>query len=68
MAFANRIAAEPPLPVKMTKLTVNQLSGALDNLASHMDLDQFVLTTKSEDSQEGIAAFLERRPAHFRGR
>lgn len=68
MALANRIAAEPPLPVKMTKATVNRLSGALDDLASHMDLDQFVLTTKSEDSKEGIAAFLERRPAHFRGR
>jgi enoyl-CoA hydratase/carnithine racemase len=68
MALAGRIAAEPPLPVKMTKMTVNRLSGALDDLASHMDLDQFVLTTKSEDSQEGIAAFLERRPARFRGR
>ncbi len=68
MAFASRIAAEPPLPVKMTKATVNRLSGALDDLASHMDLDQFVLTTKSEDSKEGIAAFLERRPARFRGR
>jgi enoyl-CoA hydratase/carnithine racemase len=52
----------------MTKMTVNRLSGALDDLASHMDLDQFVLTTKSEDSQEGISAFLERRPARFRGR
>jgi len=68
MALAGRLAAEPPLPVKMTKMTVNRLSGALDDLASHMDLDQFVLTTTSEDSKEGIAAFLERRRAHFRGR
>ncbi len=68
MALAGRIAAQPPLPVRMTKVTVNRLAGAHDDLASHMDLDQFVLTTKSEDSQEGIAAFLERRPARFRGR
>jgi enoyl-CoA hydratase len=68
MALANRIAAEPPLPVKMTKATVNRLSGALDDLASHMDLDQYVLTTKSEDFTEGIAAFFERRSPRFRGR
>lgn len=68
MALANRIAAEPPLPVKMTKATVNRLSGALDDLASHMDLDQFVLTTKSDDFNEGVAAFFERRPPRFRGR
>ena len=68
MALAGRIAAEPPLPVKMTKATVNRLSGALDDLASHMDLDQFMLTTTSEDSAEGIAAFMERRPPRFRGR
>ena len=68
MALANRIAAEPPIPVKMTKATVNRLSGALDDLASHMDLDQYVLTTKSEDFNEGVSAFFERRPARFRGR
>ena len=58
----------PPLPVKMTKTTVSRLAGALDNLASHMDLDQFVLTATSEDAQEGVAAFLERRKPRFRGR
>jgi enoyl-CoA hydratase/carnithine racemase len=68
MALAVRIAAEPPLPVKMTKQTVNRLSGALDDLASHMDLDQFVLTTTSDDHREGVAAFLEKRTARFRGR
>jgi enoyl-CoA hydratase/carnithine racemase len=52
----------------MTKVTVNRLSGALDDLAGHMDLDQFMLTGTSEDSKEGVAAFLERRPARFRGR
>jgi enoyl-CoA hydratase/carnithine racemase len=68
MALAGRLAAQPPLPVKMTKVTVNRLSGALDDLAGHMDLDQFMLTGTSEDSKEGVAAFLERRPARFRGR
>jgi enoyl-CoA hydratase len=67
-AFAERIAAQPPIPTMMTKTTVNRLSGALDDLASHMDRDQFALTNLSEDHQEGVAAFLERRKPRFRGR
>ena len=67
-AFAERIAAQPPIPTMMTKTTVNRLSGALDDLASHMDRDQFALTNLSEDHAEGVAAFMERRKPKFRGR
>ena len=68
MQLATRIAEMPPLPVKMTKTTVNRLAGALDDLAAHMDLDQFVLTGSSDDAKEGVAAFLGRRKPRFRGR
>jgi len=68
MALAWKVAAQPPLSVAMTKLTVNRLTHALDDLASHMDLDQFALTSMSEDHKEGVAAFLERRKPKFRGR
>jgi enoyl-CoA hydratase len=68
MDLAHRMAAMPPIPVKMTKKTVNRLAGALDDLAGHMDLDQFTLTTMSEDNKEGIGAFLEKRSPRFRGR
>ncbi len=68
MDLASRIASEPPLPVKMTKTTVNRLAGALDDLASHMDLDQFAFTATSEDHKEGVGAFLAKRKPRFRGR
>jgi enoyl-CoA hydratase/carnithine racemase len=68
MELAAKVAAQPPLSVAMTKLTVNRLTHALDDLASHMDADQFALASLTEDHKEGVAAFLERRRPRFRGR
>ncbi len=68
MELAAKVAAQPPLSVAMTKLTVNRLAHALDDLASHMDADQFALASLTEDHREGVAAFLERRKPRFRGR
>lgn len=68
MELARKVAAQPPLSVAMTKLTVNRLAHALDDLASHMDVDQFALASLSEDHKEGVEAFLARRKPRFRGR
>ncbi|MGE0151062.1 MAG: enoyl-CoA hydratase/isomerase family protein [Reyranellaceae bacterium] len=68
MALAEKVARQPPLPAMMTKLTVNRLAHALDDLASHMDGDQFALASLTDDHREGVAAFLERRQPRFRGR
>ena len=68
MELAEKVARQPPISVAMTKLTVNRLAYALDDLASHMDVDQFALASMSEDHTEGVAAFRERRKPKFRGR
>jgi enoyl-CoA hydratase/carnithine racemase len=68
MAFAERIAVQPPIPVQMTKQTVNRLAGALDDLASNMEMDQFALAAGSDDHREGVEAFIARRKPVFRGR
>jgi enoyl-CoA hydratase/carnithine racemase len=68
MAMAEKVAAQPPLSVAMTKLTVNRLAHVLDDLASHMDVDQFALASLTEDHKEGVEAFLGRRKPKFRGR
>ena len=67
MAFAEKIARQPPIPVAMTKLTVNRLAHALDDLASHMDRDQYALASLTDDHKEGVASFLERRKPRFKG-
>jgi enoyl-CoA hydratase/carnithine racemase len=67
MELAAKVAAQPPLSVAMTKLTVNRLAHALDDLASHMDVDQFALASLTEDHKEGVAAFLGRRKPRFSG-
>ena len=61
------VAAQLPLSVAMTKLTVNRLAHALEDLASHMDFDQFALASLSQDHKEGVEAFLTRRKPKFRG-
>lgn len=68
MDFAGRIARQPPIPVRMTKSSVNRLAHALDELAAHMDSDQNVLTGLTEDYKEGTSAFREKRKPVFKGR
>ena len=66
-AMAEKIIKKPPLPVEMTKRAVTNISTALDRTGIYMDGDQFLLTTYSEDHEEGKSAFLEKRSPRFKG-
>jgi enoyl-CoA hydratase/carnithine racemase len=68
MQFAERIALQPPLPVRMVKTSVNRVTHALADVAAHMDVDQNVLTSLTEDYKEGTSAFREKRKPTFKGR
>jgi len=67
LRMAHEYAALPPIAVQMIKRSVNQVSGALDRAIMHMDADQWVLATTSEDFREAVAAFFEKRPPTFKG-
>jgi 1,4-dihydroxy-2-naphthoyl-CoA synthase len=44
------------------------VSNALDQAVMHMDTDQNILTTLTDDRAEGIKAFFEKRDPKFTGR
>jgi len=66
-AWAAKVAALPPLPVRMTKEAINAQAGALFRATSAMDRDQWMLTAETSDFREGGAAFLQKREPKFRG-
>ena len=67
LAWAEQYAALPPMALQMIKRSINYVSGAMDASVMHADVDQNMLTTRSEDFAEAIDAFMEKRPGHFRG-
>jgi enoyl-CoA hydratase/carnithine racemase len=67
-AFAERLAAGPPIATRMIKRAVYQsaqsdLRTALDLISSHM-----AVVTSTEDSKEAFRAFREKRQPRFQGR
>lgn len=67
-ALAAQYAAKPPMAAQMIKRSVNAIAGALDQAVMHMDTDQFLLATTTEDHAAAIRAFREKHPPEFTGR
>ncbi|HLH24709.1 MAG TPA: enoyl-CoA hydratase [Chloroflexota bacterium] len=67
-AWARRLAVQPPLALAMAKRAVDL--GADLSLQAALELEQqsFVALFGTADEQEGVAAFLQKRPPHFEGR
>ena len=61
IALGEKILKKPPIPVYMTKQAITTITAALDRAGIHMDADQFLLTTYSEDHERGLAAFLNKK-------
>ena len=68
LAFAQRLAAGAPLAVRYTKLAVNKLVKDALNVAFDTSTALELVTFRSEDHQEALAALKEKRAPKFKGR
>ncbi|MFT4570628.1 MAG: enoyl-CoA hydratase [Hyphomicrobiaceae bacterium] len=68
MRFAERLAAGAPLALRYTKQAVNKLLKDALNTAFDVSTALEIVTFKSDDHREALAALSEKRPPRFRGR
>jgi enoyl-CoA hydratase len=67
MAMANRLAAGAPMAVRYTKIAVNKLVKDALNVSFDAATGYEMLTFLSEDHDEAVSSFLEKRTPKFTG-
>jgi len=68
MELANRIAEKSPVALRLAKEAVKLASRSNLDEGLRREVDLFALVFSSEDKDEGVKAFLEKRKAEFKGR
>lgn len=66
--FAMKLAGGPPIAMGMIKATIYRAAEA--DMAAALEIETLgqIVCSQTEDSKEGVASFLEKRPANFQGR
>ena len=68
MELAGRIASKSPVALRMAKEAVKTASRANLDEGLRREVDLFAICFSSEDKDEGVRAFLEKRKPEFKGR
>jgi enoyl-CoA hydratase len=68
MELANRIAEKSPIALRMAKEAVKIASRSNLDEGLRREVDLFALCFSSEDKDEGVTAFLEKRKPAFKGK
>ena len=68
MELANKIAEKSPVALAMAKTAVKAAARTTLRAGLDQEIDLFALCFSSEDKEEGVRAFLEKRKPEFKGR
>jgi len=68
MAIANRIAEKSPIALRLAKEAIKLASRSNLDEGLRREVDLFALCFSSEDKDEGVKAFLEKRKPEFKGK
>ena len=68
LKLANKIASKSPIALQMAKEAVKTASKANLDEGLRREIDLFAICFSSEDKEEGVAAFLEKRKPDFKGK
>ncbi len=68
MKLAGKIASKSPIALQMAKEAVKTASKSNLDEGLRREVDLFAITFSSEDKEEGVSAFLEKRKPEFKGR
>jgi enoyl-CoA hydratase/carnithine racemase len=68
MELANRIADKSPIALRMAKEAIKLASRSNLDEGLRREVDLFALCFSSEDKDEGVGAFLEKRKPQFKGK
>lgn len=68
MELANKIAEKSPVALAMAKTAVKAAARTTLRAGLDQEIDLFALCFSSEDKEEGVRAFLEKRKPEFTGR
>ena len=68
LEIANRIAEKSPIALRLAKEAVKTAARSTLDEGLRREIDLFALCFSSEDKDEGVKAFLEKRKPEFKGR
>jgi enoyl-CoA hydratase len=68
LKLAAKIAAQPPLAVKLAKQAVNAVDSTHLPAGLELERKNFFLLFSSEDQKEGMAAFVQKRAPNWKGK